>query len=462
MTARLLALTDRQALSGLIVFVLMAVLAYGWNLRPAQPEDGDAPQYLAAGYHLLHQHTFSEDPAANAAASSLGREPGYGFFLAGLMALDPGMRTFTPECLNKEHVCPDATYRAAKWANIFFVFVSVFLLYGTIRLTGGLPLAGLGAALCILVNHDALKMRNGVMSDYLAFFLVACVLLASAAVFKKPGQTGRWLGAGLALAALTLTKAVFLFFAVMAFVVCFIGIVTRGKATRKTCLIGLVVFGLSYALPVGGWMARNAAIGGNVSLAQSRGGIALSTREVFNHMSPRQYLCAFVYWTRGFGDDLAKRLFPPDVWQPFQIERKGAFYDYGQNRYAPRVEVLMNERRLTRPAAERLVDKEMADAILERPFMHILTTLPLFYRGIWIDEAIVLTLPALFWMTCMAFRRRRFDRLALVSLGWFNLLFYALVSLNVPRYQLTAVPVLALCGGFALEALLRWRTRKTC
>jgi hypothetical protein len=43
--------------------------------------------------------------------------------------------------------------------------------------------------------------------------------------------------------------------------------------------------------------------------------------------------------------------------------------------------------------------------------------------------------------------------LTLLPLGWFNLVFYAMVSLNIPRYQLTALPCLALATGLAWDRI---------
>ena len=52
-----------------------------------------------------------------------------------------------------------------------------------------------------------------------------------------------------------------------------------------------------------------------------------------------------------------------------------------------------------------------------------------------------------------------------LSPGVFSLLFYALFSLNIPRYQITALPALALASGWlALALRARWRetrNRKT-
>ena len=84
----------------------------------------------------------------------------------------------------------------------------------------------------------------------------------------------------------------------------------------------------------------------------------------------------------------------------------------------------------------------------------------LVWRGLWIDEFVVLGFPALCLGTLWALRRRALGWLAAFGLGWFSLLGYAAVSLNVPRYQIPAVPVLALaaawgCWQLAERARLR-------
>ncbi len=456
-----MALNDRQALYWIALLALIAALGYGLTLKPTQPRDSDDAQYLVAAYHLFRHHAFSEESKRHPVAPSIGREPGYSLFLAGLMVFAPDLSSFTPECLEAEHSCSSDTFRIAQWANIFFVVAGVFVLYRALRLLGGSPLGGLAMAIIILANTDLMKMRHSVISDYMAFFLVACSMLTLAWAYAQPQRFTRWAIAGIVLAALALTKAVFVFYALGATTIALLWIMFRGGVLRQRHLISLLVIALAFALPVGGWMARNESVGSRFALTESRGGIALSTREVFNHMSPSQYLCSFLYWTRGFGDNLAKKIFPPEVWQPFQIDRPGAFYDYGQNRYAPRVRELMAANGLTRAQAENLADREMAKAILERPLTHMATTLPVFYRGVWIDTFILLTLPALAWLTFSAWRKRRWELLAVLSLGWFNLLFYALASLNIPRYQITAMPALALSGGFAVEALWRrWNARR--
>ena len=118
----------------------------------------------------------------------------------------------------------------------------------------------------------------------------------------------------------------------------------------------------------------------------------------------------------------------------------------------------MAEQGLGRIAAEQLIDRDLRNTILGNLPVHAVTTLPVFYRGIWIDEFIVLSLPALVLLLLSAVRRLDWPLLFALSPGVFSLLFYALFSLYIPRDQITALPALALASGwlaFVLHA--RWR-----
>jgi len=154
---------------------------------------------------------------------------------------------------------------------------------------------------------------------------------------------------------------------------------------------------------------------------------------------------------------MARRMYPADVIDPFDLDRRGGFYDRGQNGYPARVDEIMQARGLDAMQAGAIVDHQIIQAILARPLTHLATTLPLFYRGIWIDEFIVLGLPLFLWMGVRAIRRRQQLVLLLLSLGAFNLLFYAAFSLNISRYQMTAVPEIGLAVALAAAPLFRRR-----
>jgi len=100
------------------------------------------------------------------------------------------------------------------------------------------------------------------------------------------------------------------------------------------------------------------------------------------------------------------------------------------------------------------VDREIVRSILQHPVAYAVTTLPLFYRGLWIDSFVIVGIPVFFWMLGRALRQRNMMLVALLSTGLFNQVFYALISLNTPRYQITAMPAVALAAASASALLL--------
>ncbi len=206
-------------------------------------------------------------------------------------------------------------------------------------------------------------------------------------------------------------------------------------------------------------MARNIVELDTFALAEPRK--VLSEREIFNSMTPAEYGIAFLWWTRAMGDNLVRTHFPPSSYRRFHVHAKDGFYKYSRERYSRMVAEEMRKPGVTYRKAVAAVDRKLIRKILANLPVHLLTTLPVFYRGIWIDEFIVLTFPALLWLIWVSVGRRDYLVLALLAPGIFSLLFYALVSTNIPRYQLTALPALAFAGGMAGALLIeRWRRRK--
>jgi hypothetical protein len=186
--------------------------------------------------------------------------------------------------------------------------------------------------------------------------------------------------------------------------------------------------------------------------------MALNLREVLNHMSPKEYAISFVFWTRGFGRH-ARKIFGDAAVAKFEFETPGGFFDIGQNGYLPRVQAKMADN-LSQSAATAEVDAEIRRDILAAPIAYGATMLPIFYRGIWVDQFAFFGIPALMVMTAQALRRRYREWWLLFSIGWFNLLAYTALSLNIPRYQLTALPSIAIASGLAIGGLVQWHYQR--
>ena len=442
----------RGAFVGLGVLMLISVAIGLHARRPPPIVYGDAPEYLVPAYNLVHRHVFSTQSDGTSPAPGIGREPGYPLFVAALMLVDPGLGHVPLGCLVGRETCDLGRFAGLSFANLILVQAAGLTMFVLARRLTRSYGAALVAAAYVLLNAEMNEYWYFPMSDWLAVFLVTLTMLALAAAWGR-ASSGRWCLVGAAFAGLTLTKAVFLPFCVIVAGTCVVR--AAGWAGQRRVLAALGMAGAIYAAVVGGWIVRNWAVAGEARIADARGGIALSTREVFDHMTPAQYLAAFVYWTRGPGVGLARRLFGAQVVDPFDLDRDGGFYDRGQNGYRRRVDALRAERSLDFWTASAIVDHELEMSILRHPAVHAATTLPLLYRGFWIDDFWILGIPALPWMLVAAIRRRSGLVVVLLGIGVFNEIFYALFSLNVPRYQMTAIPSLALAAALASMAIRR-------
>ncbi len=491
----------RLCLLGLL-FGLMTTGSVG--LSP-HPDVSDSSQYTLAAYNLQTYGVFNETADPSPVVPGLGREPGWPLVLAGLRFLSPSLAETTASCLAAHGGCGPEPYGIVIWTQRLFVLFSGLLLFGTVfRVThhGGSAFA---AGMILWVNPMMQSSMDHAVSDYLGLVCLCLFLWTSShIVIGKARQTTPiqpsaapyswsrsflhlWHGvfchgpkerqrlyfwsvcSGLALAGLILTKAVyFYFFFVLLVILLGLSLFYRPNRSalpgapveriqKRHVLFALFIFSLVALLPPLAWMKRNADLGGPWSVAgDSRAGIALSTRVVFHDLDWEQGLAAMLFWTRGFGDDATKALFEKEVWAPLQFYEPGGYYLRGQLGFGQRAKDYQKTHSVNAKQAEKAITAQIVDQMISSPGTHLVTNIPLFYRGIWVDEYIIVTLPFLLWMTTLLLIKGRWIGLLLFLPSWFSLSFYSLFSLNIPRYQITATPGLALAGGLGVLLLLTW------
>lgn len=446
----------RPALIVIVVGMIFCATMMNVKSEADHPDSGDARDYLNAAYNLSQSGIFTER-LSQPAAPAVGREPGYGAFLSILFAVDPSLEAVTRDCLGARRGCPPDAYTNAQWANRVLAALTGLVMFGVGTLVARHWMGGAIAGSAIWVNSRLLKDLNFLISDALALFLVSLVILLLLLAWRRQSPI-LWGGAGLALSALTLTKAVFFYYAILLIPVLFIAVfwsVYRARPQTVPLLLSAILFFSAFVGPTGAWMHRNAGIDGHYAITErNRAAVALNTREVFNDFTPAQYAASFIHWTRGFGDNLARALFEPEVWRPFELDNPKGFYNTAVHRTSLRARALIIERGLSHHEAYRRVIDEQISAILARPFTHAAVTLPVIYRGIWADEFALFSFPLLIACFWLSLRRRRWDLLLILSPGAFNLVFYALIAYNIPRHQTTAAPALSLALAIGVLALL--------
>lgn len=430
-----------------MVAALFMVLVASAQKRPLP--DNDSLDYLGYARSMVMAGTYAATPLGPARDGTPGREPMYSSVIALAGYLLPGVKASLVGCWPLAEGCRPGLM-PLYILNALLVAGAATLVLLSCRDLGCRPPACLGAGLYVLLNFQMHRELKYVVSDFLAVFLLALVVFLLGRAWRRPSCLVSWGGTGMALAMLALTKGMFLPLIAVA------GVVALVRA-RLICALALAVMA---AAPVSAWAMRNHALFGVIS--DDRGAIALSTREMLTHMTPSEHLAAFLWWTRGPGDDLARRLLPQEAWRRHDWYVSDGFYQQGQFvRHQRRVDALMAEQGLS-PAIAQSAAAGVTLRELVAQWPEWLATMPvLIYRGLWCDEFVVLGFPALVWLSWVALRTRRWA-IGVASLpGWWSLLAYAAFSLNIPRYQLTAIPTMALASSFALDALWqRWQRGK--
>ncbi len=448
---------DRRWRKIVAVFVVLSsvvLLIQGAKFKNWTPVY-DETEYLGYGYSLLHDRTYGLPTPQGKPQLSFAREPGYPLVIAAMMALDPRLRAVLPDCWREAALrCDPKSYRSLQWLNLAMVATTALLVGLTVLRLGGNRAAALVGAGAIVFNIQAQSLRSYIMSDYLAMTLLALAVWFGVSMLTSP--TRRKLAAcGFSLAALVLTKAIYFYFVVI--IVAAAGI---AALIRRGHRLGPAVAVLAVAalLPVFAWMGFQKASGGPFALVDDhRMGIALSGREHFNDMNRTEWATAFLWWTRAFGDNVARRKLPPESYRRIDDGNGDSFFQAGEDRFRRMREELMRSGGLSWAEANAILIRDMAGRILDRPLKHLAVSLPLAYRGAWIDEFAWASVPALFVVLIAAFRRRYWHWMLAAAPGVYSLVIYPLSSINIPRYQLTAMPTLAL--ALALAFLL-WRKRR--
>jgi 4-amino-4-deoxy-L-arabinose transferase-like glycosyltransferase len=323
----------------------------------------------------------------------------------------------------------------------------------TTGLALGSTLAGLIAGAYLLANVQIARWLSYLVSDALAVFLVALCLALTVRALSGTSKLA-WGVVGLCLGALILVKAIFVL-AIPSVIIA--GVVGAMWLRDGRILSTVFLLALMASLAPLGWSVRNATVTGHMQLADDRGGMVLSTREVLIHMTPREYAAAFLFWSRGPGPDLARRWFGRETADKFDLEASGGFYDVGQNGYSARVDAKIASGTPVRDAVVA-VDREVRASIVAHPVSSLATMVPVFYRGLWIDQFAIIGISALVWMTHVGIRRHN-QWLLIAGFGWLNLFAYTAASLNIPRYQMTALPPIAIAVGLMLSKFLTAKNR---
>jgi hypothetical protein len=224
-----------------------------------------------------------------------------------------------------------------------------------------------------------------------------------------------------------------------------------------------------YFAIVGGWMYRNYRHFDEFTVT-NKSGIVLYYRSALNTMSKKEYFASFIYWLPGEGakEALLDRFFEKEDY--IKLDRKNnEGYRMSSKETLLDLQDSFIEQGYSTEESRLLADKKLRQMglqnILKNPIRHILLTIPIAWKGIFIETgySFILRNPNWFWLSArsviliniilffcffyviiFSLVRRKWG-VSLFFLSPFYLYFlHAIATHNKERYNFPLIPVMVI------------------
>lgn len=422
----------------LVGLLLIQYLASSGMDRPS----ADQLRYANYSVNLAHFGTFGLSPADSAAEAEPGNAnaPLYPLLVAGVIKLDPALDTSLICALEDvAETNPCATeFGSLEAVQYLLALICLLLLWASCLLMFGKTTLATGAALLAGLSGVYSGYAEKLLTEILLLPLFAGIQLCLLLVIKS--GRARWsVATGLLLGLLTLTRPEGFHLALLLAVVFTVMLVL----VRRVAELQLVVVAvLAFVVTVAPWAVRNQLQFGAPSLTTGGyGETILAYRLSFNRMTANEWATAFIYWLPDFGDKLAQQTVAEPHYRRLVSDNSDSFIA------TARADILQPA--LDKMPREEVLGHWLKTEILGKPITHLWTSVPIFWRGIWVAKywGIVGLLSYLVLLKKLPRDQRR-------ALLWFSLpvwllaLLHTGISINIPRYNLPLVPVYAIGWGW--------------
>jgi 4-amino-4-deoxy-L-arabinose transferase-like glycosyltransferase len=436
--------------------LILAVLALLWPRAAVTPLSSyDQRFYLGIAYDLRHFGRFTDGFSYAGGGPDTARPPGMRFtplypaFLAATARFDPALREAigcVERSAGRDPACPRAA-PVARFAQFLMLAGFYWLLWGAIgRATGCARTGWIGLGLALMTAPLLLLSVNTLMTETMGLLLsaAACALAAEAAGRMQARRVPWWLGCGVTLGLAILCRPSFLYLAWGGLAV---GALIAIRGRHPAAVAALAAFAGGTVLVVLPWLLRNALVLHRFTLSFGYASHTLIQRVAFDAMNPREYGLSFVCWLPD-GSGLGRLLAGRHACDRFGWdEHPDSFYAIGTG-------PLMQRSLAASGGWPGHMHYVVHHYLLAEPLRHLLVTVPLALRGLYVDHYWGLLLAPVSALAIVSAARRRAVGILLLSLpAWLLLLFNALVAVNQPRYNLLLILPFSLAGAMLIEHL---------
>lgn len=482
-----------RRLPGLVHVLIISVLVYCfWSTGTRRLEDDalldDQREYMVLAYNIYSHGVFSDkETYEHPMKPALRREPMYPALLALGLSLSPKPQPLTLSCLRTgSNECTPLRIFLKK-AHLLGLLATALGAMGIAWSVFGTAGPAYVAFVFTAFSTRLLGLTDHFMSENLALPLFVFASWSFMEATRR-ARVDLFVLAGVLFGALLLTRAVFMYFWLVALVVVLATATRHFKGVdRRRVFAGALAFVLLNLSCVGGWMYRNYLHTGEYVFTL-RYGNQLAKRAAFTSMNARQHLAAFVAYTppsqttTEFKSWITRDFLSPREYAA--LEERGE-YSVKEKIKHQRIKEVKEEMRQvgsqpTLTAVQNRLAGEGMWEIARNPFKHLLATMAMAYKGSFvergyeIDVNIGLPLTAsvkapiainamlfagLIVCSVKACRAGQWALLLLLLPSYYLYVINAVVTFNITRYNLPMLPLLNVClGCMLMQFLNRYRT----
>ena len=427
------------------VFFLVFALAL-WSMKPGSESSytyqGDDLRYMSYAvsldkygvFGLLEGEADIEPPSGNANA------PLYPALLWAGMMLDQDF-TNSLTCLvdvETRSGC-DEHFETFFVIQVFLGVVSLFLIYLlAVQLSRDRIIGWIAAVLAfgsgIFTEFAYLFMTEILIFPVFAGLLITCLK------FYESKKLFWAVGIGILLAVLTLIRPSYLYL-FYGFVLFFV--VLAFLRRDKALFFQFVILVMSFILIVSPWALRNKINFNSFALTTGDYAEAVLVQRVnYNQMTWPEVGVAMIYWLPDFGDSLAGKIFPEQLYEKLGWG-PGTYYaqHYGQH---------IKELSEDLGGKDKILGHLIKHEVLT--FKHIVVSIPLALRGTFIAKYWGLVGFIAFIALLIGSLRNRDFKILILSLPLLYMVaFHAGLSVSIPRYNLPLITLYALSMAWYIK-----------
>ncbi len=436
-----------------LLFLCYVVLFWlnGLGFRRKGYVQDDALQHVMYAYNLVHHGVISDvqcskEPAPEACnrSPSAYRGPGYPFFLALNIALNPKLRA-----LDEQQIVKPEFLNPLRNSELLLLWLTSIFIYKIVFILTQRRFPAFVALLSVGFNPILLDYQNEFYSENFGALLVT--ILSYALLMAYRSGRYRYYGlSGFLTGCLTLTIPIFYYLPWLFIIVSF-GLSRSKKIHYQQWLKTSGIFLICFAGVVLPWMVRNYLHFDRFYITE-RAGAMLNVRAEKDLMNKKEFFAAFCYWSNcSFLQSLRKPFENDPAFHRLIRGNPDSFYRTG------RVRRLELNREHGPVVADKLLLREAVEKITSHPFRHLAVTLPVMFRGMGMQSCgldfILFGSTLLLFLASIAKRDGQLFILLLPTAYCYA--FYSLVTYHLPRYSLPLLPMFWVATIVALYRLTK-------